>query len=115
MNCVVLQNLDGILVGFMLCSPGLEESSGDCYFVRMSMVSESSDSVAIDQISERREAGESIWRVLQREPLYVVVETPSLSDKIFIELEAPDSGKWGVVNGSERQIVGKALLSAAPQ
>jgi hypothetical protein len=33
MNCVVLQNADDGHLGFMLCSPGLDQQSGDCVFM----------------------------------------------------------------------------------
>jgi len=110
MKCVVLQNADGAHLGFMLCNPDLGQPSGDCVFMAVPGQVELFDTTAAELLFERRELGESSWRVSGREPLSVVIQTPGLSAELFIELGGTGTGRWGVVSGSDRQVVGHALL-----
>lgn len=116
MKCVVLQNADGAHVGFMLCSPDLDQPSGDCVFMAIPGQAELFDTPAAVLLFERRKSGESSWQVSDREPLTIAVRTQGLPADLFIELGGSGIGQWGVVNGSDRQIVGRALLppSAVP-
>lgn len=110
MKCVVLQTADGIQLGFMLCSPDLGQPTGDCVFLAVPGQGELIDTPAVELLWQRREAGESSWRVVSREPLSVVVGTPGLSAELFIQLDGTSIGQWGVLSGSERQVVGRALV-----
>ncbi len=110
MKCVVLQNAEGSHLGFMLCSPDLEQQSGDCVFMAMPTRAELFGSPASELLFRRREAGESGWRVVGREPLSIAIRTPGLPDEFFIELDQSGNGQWGIGNGSARQVVGRALL-----
>ncbi|MCE9638259.1 MAG: hypothetical protein K8T90_21365 [Planctomycetes bacterium] len=110
MKCVVLQNADGAHLGFMLCSPSLDEPSGDCVFIAVPIQAELFDTPAAAVLFERRDAEESSWRVTSREPLSVAVRTPGLAAGLFVELGGSGTGQWGVVSGSNRQVVGRALL-----
>jgi hypothetical protein len=116
MKCVVLQNSDGGHLGFMLCSPDLGQPAGDCVFVAVPGQAELFDTPAAKLLLLRREAGESSWQVVGREPLSAVVRTPGLPAELFIDLGGSGHGQWGVVSGSDRQVVGRALLppSAEP-
>lgn len=115
MKCVVLQNAEGSHLGFMLCCPDLGQPSGDCVFMAVPGQAELFDTPAVDLLFQLREAGESSWRVVGRKPLLVVVQTPGLPAELFIELGG-GAGRWGVVSGSDREVVGRALLppSAEP-
>jgi hypothetical protein len=117
MRSVVLQNAEGAHLGFMLCSADLDQPSGDCVFVAVPTHAELLDTPAACLLRTRREAGESSWRVVSREPLSVVVRTPGVAAELFIEIGGPGMGQWGVSSGSARQIVGRALLlrSAEPE
>jgi hypothetical protein len=110
MRCVVLQNADGAHLGFILWSPGLDQSSGNCVFVAVPGQAELFDTPAAGLLFERREVGESSWRVAGREPLSVAVRTPGLPGEMFVELGGSGTGQWGIVSGSDRQVVGRALL-----
>ena len=83
MNCVVLQNADGAHLGFMLYNPDLGQPSGDClyYCARSGRVV---CTTAAGLLFERRELGESSWRVSSREAMSVVVQTPGLSAELVI-------------------------------
>jgi hypothetical protein len=110
MKCVVLQNADGAHLGFMLCSPDLGRPSGDCVFVAVPTRAELFETPAAELLFRRREAGESAWRAVGREPRTVVVRTPGLPDEMFIELDGSGTGEWGVGSGPDRHVVGRALL-----
>ena len=110
MKCVVLQDADGAHLGFMLCSPDLGQPSGNCVFMALPGQAEVFESPAAELLFERREAAESSWQVVCREPLSVAVRTPGLPAELFVELGGSGSGQWGVVSGSDRQVVGRALL-----
>jgi hypothetical protein len=113
MKVVVLQNADGAHLGFMLCSPDLGQSAGGCVFVAIPNHAELFATPAAELLFERRNAGESLWQLVGREPLSVVVRTPGLSAELFIELGKSGAGHWGVAGGSSRQVVGRALLPPA--
>jgi len=110
MKCVVLQDSDGSHLGFMLCSPDLGHSSGDCVFMAVPTLPESFDSPAADLLFQRRDAGESAWEVIGREPLSVVVRSPGLATELFVELGGSEGGRWGIGSGPDRQVVGRTLL-----
>ena len=115
MKCVVLQNADDAHLGFMLCNPDLGHPSGDCVFIAVPGQVELFDTSALKLLFERREVGENSWRVSGREPLSVVVQTPGLSAELFIEIGGTGTGRWGVMSGSDRQVVGHALLSLSAE
>lgn len=110
MKCIVLQNADGVRLGFMLCSHDLSEPSGDCVFVAVPGQPERLGTPEGDLLSRRREAGESTWQVSLRDPLSVVVRTPGLPAEMFVEFSGSGPGSWGVGSGTDRQIVGRAIL-----
>lgn len=110
MKCVFLQNQEGAHLGFLLCSPGLDQPSGHCVLMVVPSHAELFDTPAAAMLAERREAGESSWWVTGRAPLSVVIRTPGLLTELFIELGESGSGSWGVVSGPERQVVGLAML-----
>jgi hypothetical protein len=93
----------------MLCSPDLGQPSGDCVFIAVPGQAELFDTPAADLLFQRREAGESSWRVVNRKPITVVVRTPGLPDELYIEFDS-GAGQWGVVSGSDRKVIGRALL-----
>jgi hypothetical protein len=110
MKCVVLQSADGANLGFMLCNPDLGQPSGDCVFVAAPAQADLFDTPAAQLLFQRQGAGESAWQVIRREPLSVVVRTPGLPAEMFIEFGGSSVGQWGVGSGSDRQVVGLALL-----
>ena len=110
MKCVVLQNSNGEQLGFMLCSPGLDELAGDCVFMGVPGPSDLLDDPAAEQLIQRCEAVESSWEVTSRDPLSVAVRTPGLSVEMFIEIDSTGEGSWGVVSGLDRQSVGRVVL-----
>jgi hypothetical protein len=109
MKCVIFRNADGELLGFMLCNPDLSQPSGDCVFMVLPGHAELFDTPAAILLFQRREPGESSWRVVDRNPISVVVQTPGLPDELFIELHG-GAGQWGVISGLDREVVGRALL-----
>lgn len=110
MKCVVLQNSEGAHLGFMLCSPDLGQPSGDCVFMPVPGQAELFDTPAAELLFRRREAGESSWQVIGREPLSVMVRTPGTTAELFVEFIGSGPGHWGVGTGSSRQVVGRAVL-----
>src|SRR5262245_27013789 len=109
MHSVVIQNADGEYLGFILCSQGLDQPSGDCIFMPLPARPELFRSPAAEHLFARREAGESSWRVAHRDPLSVVVRTPGLASELFIEVDNAGGGQWGTGSGTGRQVVGRAL------
>ncbi len=59
MKCVVLQNADGGHLGFMLCSPGLDQPAGNCVFMPLPAQPELFDTPAAGLLFARREAGDA--------------------------------------------------------
>lgn len=114
MNCVVLQNADGAHLGFMLCSPDLRQPSGDAVFMALPAQAELFDSPAAELLFQRKEAGESHWKVVGRSPLSVVVKTPGVAVEVFIEIRASGVGSWGVGSGANRKVIGNALIPPSP-
>ena len=110
MKCIVLQNSDEVLLGFILFSPDLGEPQGDCVFVISPGQSELSGSPVMALLVERREAFESEWQLVGRTPLSVVIRTPGLPKDLFIDLESSGTGFWGVIERNQRQAIGRALL-----
>ena len=109
MRCIVLQDAVGAHLGFMLCNPDLSQPAGDCVFMAMPFQAELFDTSAAELLFRRREAGESTWQIVAREPLSVVVRTPGVPADLFVKLGGSD-GHWGVGSGVDRQVVGRALL-----
>ena len=107
---VVFQNAEGQHLGFMLCSPDLGEPSGECVFVPLPVEAELFGTPAAELLFRRRDAGESSWQVVGREPLSVVVRTPALPDELFVEIGRSETGEWGIGSGTDRRVVGRALL-----
>lgn len=113
MRCIVLQDLNGAHLGFLLFSIDLSESDGDCVFMAMPLT-ELYDTAAAELLFQRREAGESTWQVFDREPLSVVVRTSGVPAELFIRLGGSDGGHWSVGNEADQQVVGRALLAPSP-
>ncbi len=110
MRCVVLQDANGGHLGFMLCSSGLDQTSGDCVFMAMPLQSELVDTVAVDLLFQRRVAGESAWLVVNRNPTSIIIRTPGQTAEMFLELDSEMVGHWGIGTGSDRSVVGRALI-----
>lgn len=113
MRLIVLQNAEGAHLGFMLCSPDLTEPSGHCVFMVVPRQAELFHSPEAELLFERREAGESTWDVVRREPLAVQVRSPGISAEMFLDFDCPAPGQWGVDSGTDRRVVGRAVLPSS--
>jgi hypothetical protein len=111
-GCIVLQTEGGEHLGFMLCSPDLGQPTGDCIFMIVPTNATLFDAPAAKLLFERRDAGESKWQVVSREPLSVVVQSPGLPTDLFVDLGNPNGGRWSVGSETDRQVVGRALLTS---
>jgi len=94
----------------MLCNRDLSEPSGNCVFVVVPGQADLFDSPEAELLFQRREAGESTWHVEHRGRLAVQVRTPGVSGEMFIEIDGPGPGQWGVGSGPDRLVVGRAVL-----
>ncbi|WP_435009200.1 hypothetical protein P12x_000450 [Tundrisphaera lichenicola] len=112
MKTVILQNVDGERLAFMLCSVDLAEGAGDCTFVAVPGRAALLDHPEEKMLALRRSAGESSWEVTRREPLTVVITTPGWPDGMFIEIESTGPGRWGVGEGLDRLVLGQAIAAS---
>ena len=112
MNCVVLQGADGSHLGYMLCHSGPDSDAGTSVFVVVPAQVDRFDTPEAEILFQRREAGESEWHFVRRDPPSIVVRTPGLATVMFIDIDEQGGGQWGVADGEDRQVVGNALLPA---
>jgi hypothetical protein len=97
----------------MLCSPDLDQPSGQCVFMVVPNRPDLFETPAASLLFQRRdpESGkiaECEWHVTSREPLSIVVRTPGLTAELFVELNRSGIGEWGFGSGVARQVVGRA-------
>ena len=110
MRCVAFQDAEGAHLAFMLCSPDLGQSTGDCVFVVVPERTKLFDTPAAESLFRRREAAESTWQVVHRQSLSLIVRSPGLAEELFVEFPGDAAGKWGRSSGVGRQVLGRAVL-----
>ncbi|WP_020474961.1 hypothetical protein [Zavarzinella formosa] len=94
MNCVILQDLSGNPLGFLLCHPDLSQPAGDCVF--MTLPGRAVSGYLDRLLADRKSAGQSAWRADSREPLVLRVTSPGPRAGLFVRLDESGVGVWGV-------------------
>ena len=110
-HCVILQDPDGVHLGWVLWHPNLGADAGDCVFMPLPVRPELLGTLGVEALFARQRGGqESAWRVTSPEPLSVAVATPGLAEEMFVELDASGFGRWGFGTGDDRRLAGITRL-----
>ena len=103
---VVLQNAESAHVGWVLWHPHLGADDGKCVFLPLPIDPQLLGTPCVEALYDRRQAGESSWRVTRTDPLTVAITTPGLPEEMFVEFRLGGTSVWGLGSGAGRREVG---------
>ena len=108
MKSIVLRNLTGDHLGFVLCAVPEGQRTGDCVFMILPKRKELFDSPDVVELFARKDLGESRIQISD-DRRSVNIQSVAMDD-MYIEFDESGNGVWGYRRDDGQQQVGLALL-----